>query len=70
MPFIQVKVFKNELSQEQCKDLISKITDAVTEVTSDKLRDMTWITIDEVNDGHWGVGGKAFELSDVKTMLK
>jgi 4-oxalocrotonate tautomerase len=57
MPLIQVKVFEDELSQEQSKDLINKITDAVTEVTSDKLRDMTWIIIDEVKSGHWGVGG-------------
>ena len=38
MPLIQVNVFEDELSQEQSKDLINKITDAVTEVTSEYLR--------------------------------
>ncbi|MEE8513694.1 MAG: 4-oxalocrotonate tautomerase family protein [Gammaproteobacteria bacterium] len=69
MPLIQVKVFEDELSQEQSKDLINKITDAVTEVTSDKLRDMTWIIIDEVKSGHWGVGGNALGLDDVKKLM-
>ncbi len=69
MPLIQVKVFEDELSQEQSKALINKITDAVTEVTSEKLRDMTWVIIDEVKSGHWGVGGNALGLDDVKNMM-
>jgi 4-oxalocrotonate tautomerase len=69
MPFIQVKVFEDELSQEQSKALINKITSAVTEVTSEKLRDMTWVVIDEVKSGHWGVGGNALGLDDVKKLI-
>jgi 4-oxalocrotonate tautomerase len=69
MPFIQVKVFEDELSQEQSKALINKITSAVAEVTSEKLRDMTWVVIDEVKSGHWGVGGNALGLDDVKKLI-
>lgn len=69
MPVIDVKVFKDELSQDQSKELIGKITEAVVEVTSDKLRDATWVIINEVKDGHWGVGGKAIGLDDVKKMM-
>ncbi len=69
MPLIKVQVFEDELSQEQSKDLITKITDAVTEVTSEKLRDATWVIIDEVKNGHWGVGGKALGLDDVKNIM-
>ena len=69
MPLIQVKVFEDELSQEQSRDLINKITDAVTEVTSKKLRDVTWVIIDEVKSGHWGVGGNALGLDDVKNIM-
>lgn len=69
MPLIQVKVFKDELSQEQSKDLINKITDAVTQVTSEQLREVTWVIIDEVKNGHWGVGGHTIGLDDVKEMM-
>lgn len=69
MPLIQVKVFEDELTQEQSGDLILRITDAVTEVTSDKLRDVTWVIIDEVRSGHWGVGGNAIGLDDVRSMM-
>ena len=69
MPLINVKVFKDELSQQQSAELIGKITDAVAEVTSEKLRDVTWVVIDEVKSGNWGVGGNALGLDDVKKIM-
>jgi 4-oxalocrotonate tautomerase len=54
---------------EQTKDLIQKITDAVTTVTSEKLRDVTWVIINQVKSGNWGVGGKALGLQDVKKII-
>jgi len=69
MPLIQVKVFKDELNHDQSRELIGKITDVVAEVTSEKLRDVTWVIIDEINDGQWGVGGKALCLNDVKAII-
>ncbi|MBM97361.1 MAG: 4-oxalocrotonate tautomerase [Oceanospirillaceae bacterium] len=69
MPLIEVKVFKDELSNEQSSELITRITDAVAETTSEKLRDVTWVIVNEVNDGHWGVGGNALGLEDVKKIM-
>lgn len=66
MPLVEVKVFEDELTVEQTKDLIQKITDVVTTVTSEKLRDVTWVIINQVKSGNWGVGGKALGLQDVK----
>lgn len=69
MPLIEVKVFKDELSDDQSAELISRITDAVAATTSEKLRDVTWVIVNEVNDGHWGVGGNALSLDDVKKIM-
>jgi 4-oxalocrotonate tautomerase len=54
---------------EQTKDLIQKITDAVTTVTSEKLRDVTWVIINQMKSGNWGVRGKALGLQDVKKII-
>ena len=70
MPLIEVKVFENELNQKQSEHLIKKITDAVTEVTSYKLRDATWVIVNEVKSGHWGVGGNSLGLDDVKQLTR
>ena len=69
MPLIQVKVFEDELGQGQSTELIKRITDVVTEVTSEKLREVTWVIIEEVKSGHWSVGGNALGLEDVKNMM-
>ncbi|MBY8977903.1 4-oxalocrotonate tautomerase family protein [Rhodobacteraceae bacterium NNCM2] len=69
MPLVEIKVFKDELTDTQSRQLIAKITDAVTEVTSDRLRDVTWVIVNEVKDGHWGVGGDALGLPDVKRLM-
>ncbi len=69
MPLVQIHVFEDELTQEQSNELITEITDVVTEVTSDKLRDGTWVMINEVKSGHWGVGGNTLGLDDVKKLM-
>jgi 4-oxalocrotonate tautomerase len=69
MPLIEVKVFEDELKPEQTKDLIRRITDAVTTVTSEKLRDVTWVIVNEVKSDHWGVGGNALGLKDVRKII-
>lgn len=69
MPLVQVHVFEHELSRQQSQELINKVTGAVTDVTSEKLREATWVIVNEVKDGHWGVGGKALALDDVKKLI-
>jgi len=69
MPLVEVKVFEDELTPEQTKELIQRITDAVTTVTSEKLRDVTWVIVNEVKSGNWGVGGNALGLEDVRKLI-
>jgi 4-oxalocrotonate tautomerase len=69
MPFVELKVFEGELTSEQSADLIQKITNAVTEITSEKLRDVTWVVVNEIKSGNWGVGGNALGLDDVKKIM-
>jgi 4-oxalocrotonate tautomerase len=68
MPLVTIKVFKNELSDTQTKDLIHQVTQAVIPFVGEKLRDNTWVTIEEVASGSWGIGGKAFGLEDVRAI--
>lgn len=69
MPLITVKVFEDELDQAQSKKLIEEITNTVTRLTSEKLRPATWVVIEEIKDGHWGVAGNALSLEDVQKMM-
>jgi len=70
MPLVEIKVFENELSQKESKTLIEDVTDAVVSLTGESLRDVTWVVVQEVKSGNWGVGGKALGLDDVREMQK
>jgi 4-oxalocrotonate tautomerase len=68
MPLVTVKVFKNELSDSQTKELIHNVTEAVIPFVGETLRQNTWVLIEEINSGAWGIGGRAFGLDDVRAI--
>jgi len=68
MPLITLKMFEDELSDSQTKDLIHQITEAVIPFVGEKLRDSTWVLVEEIASGSWGIGGKAFGLKDVRAI--
>lgn len=37
-------------------------------MTSEKLRDATWVIIRTAKSGDWGIGGNAMGLDDVRKM--
>jgi 4-oxalocrotonate tautomerase len=69
-PLVEIKVFEDELTQEQTKQLIQRITDVVTGVTSEKLRDVTWVIVNTVKSGSWGIGGNALGVEDVRKIVR
>jgi len=69
MPLVQIKVFEDEVTPEQSNALIARVTDVIGEVLSDKLRPHTWVVIEEIRSGHWGIGGSSLGLDDVKSIM-
>lgn len=57
MPLVQIKGVGGYLTLEEKQALISRVTDAVLSVEGEGLRDVTWVTIEDVDSGAWGVGG-------------
>jgi 4-oxalocrotonate tautomerase len=68
MPLITIKIFEDELSDSQTKDLIHQVTEAVIPFVGEQLRDSTWVLVEEIASGSWGIGGKAFGLKDVRAI--
>jgi 4-oxalocrotonate tautomerase len=64
MPIITVKVFEHELTKTQTAKLINDITEAVIPFVGEALRTSTWVLVEEIKSGSWGIGGKPFGLSD------
>lgn len=68
MPLIQVKVIQDVFSPEQKREMIERLTDAMVEIEGESMRSVTWVTIEEVRSGDWGIGGNALATADVKAL--
>ena len=58
MPFTTIKIIEGVFSDQQKADLIHKVTEAMVEVEGEAMRDLTWVTIEEVKQGDWAIGGR------------
>jgi 4-oxalocrotonate tautomerase len=68
MPLIQVKVIEGVFSSEQKREMVRKLTDAMVSIEGENMRPVTWVVIEDVKSGEWGVGGNALTTADVKNL--
>jgi 4-oxalocrotonate tautomerase len=68
MPLIQVKLIEGVFSDAQKQEMIRKLTDAMVSIEGEAMRPVTWVVVEEVKSGSWGIGGKALTANDVKAM--
>ncbi|MCK9623002.1 MAG: 4-oxalocrotonate tautomerase family protein [Methylobacter sp.] len=68
MPLVQIKGISGYLSLQQKQEIISKVTDAIVSVEGEGLRPVTWVIIEDVASGQWGVGGQAVTTEAIRAM--
>ena len=68
MPLIQVKLIEEVFTPAQKKDMITKLTDAMVAIEGEKMRGVTWVIIEDVRSGEWGIGGQAMTTEAVKAI--
>jgi 4-oxalocrotonate tautomerase len=70
MPLVQVKVIKGAFDTAQKNEMIAQLTETMVGIEGEALRGVTWVTIDEVESGAWGIGGNAITAEYVKSLGK
>ena len=68
MPLIQVKVIEGVFTDEQKREMVRKLTDAMVSVEGESMRQVTWVVVEEVKSGDWGIGGNPLTTADVKAL--
>lgn len=68
MPLIQVKMIEEVFTPAQKKELIAKLTDAMVSVEGENLRSVTWVVLEDVRSGEWGIGGQALTTEAVRAL--
>tara|TARA_R110002167_G_scaffold9806_1_gene45308 strand:+ start:2441 stop:2704 length:264 start_codon:yes stop_codon:yes gene_type:complete len=68
MPLVDIQVIEGVFTSEQQQQMIAKVTNTLVEIEGEALRGVTWVRVQEIASGAWGIGGQALTTADVKAM--
>ena len=68
MPLIQVKLIEGVFTEAQKREMVHKLTDAMVSIEGESMRSVTWVIVEEVKSGDWGIGGKGLTTADVHAL--
>lgn len=68
MPLIQVKLIEDVFTPAQKKEMIAKLTDAVVSIEGEYMRPVTWVVIEDVRSGDFGIGGQGLTTEAVRAL--
>ena len=68
MPLGTIDVIKDVFTRDQKKSMIEKVSEAMIGVEGEAMRPVTWVKINEIEQGDWGIGGKTLNAAAVHTM--
>jgi len=69
MPLAQIKGISGFLSTEQKQEIIRRVTDAIVSVEGEGMRPVTWVIIEDVNSGEWGIAGEPVTTEMIRDMV-
>ena len=68
MPFVNVKVIEGVFDADQKREMVERLTETMVGIEGENMREVTWVVVEEVRSGDWGIGGKALRTEDVKAL--
>jgi 4-oxalocrotonate tautomerase len=68
MPLIQVKLIEEVFTPAQKKEIVTKLTEAMITIEGENMRQVTWVIIEDVRSGDWGIGGQAMTTQAVRAL--
>ncbi|MBP3956079.1 4-oxalocrotonate tautomerase family protein [Gemmata sp. G18] len=68
MPLVNVKLIEGVFTSVQKQEIIRKLTEAMVSIEGENMRAVTWVVVEEVKSGDWGIGGNPLTTNDVKAL--
>ena len=68
MPLINVKLIEDVFTPEQKRRIVEELTDAMVAIEGESMRPVTWVLVEEVRSGDWGIAGKPLTTHDVRAL--
>jgi 4-oxalocrotonate tautomerase len=68
MPLVNVKLIEGVFSDAQKREIVQKLTDTMVSIEGENMRPVTWVIVEEVKSGDWGIGGQPMTTEAVKEL--
>jgi 4-oxalocrotonate tautomerase len=68
MPFVNVKFIEGVLDADQKREIVERLTETMVGIEGENMREVTWVVLEEVRSGNWGMGGRTLSTEDVKAL--
>jgi 4-oxalocrotonate tautomerase len=63
-----VKPIEALLTPEQKEEVIRRLTETMVSIEGESVRPVTWVILEEVKSGEWGVGGNPLTTAVVRAL--
>lgn len=63
-----MKIIEGAFDASEKKQIVSKLTDAMVAIEGEALRSKTFVLLEELKGGDWGIGGQALTGADVRAL--
>jgi 4-oxalocrotonate tautomerase len=61
-------VIEGVFTPTQKQEMVRKLTDTMVSIEGENMRPVTWVVIEEIASGDWGIGGKPMTTNEVKAL--
>jgi len=68
MPYVEIKLIEEVFDPDQKRAMIEKVTEAMVDVEGENMRGVTFVVVEEVKSGDWGIGGQCMTTEDVRAV--
>ena len=68
MPFVNVKVIDGVFTRKQKQEIVERLTETMVSIEGENLRQVTWVVVEEVKSGEWGIAGQPLTTEAVRKL--
>ena len=62
------RVIEDVFTPEQKRRIVEELTDAMVAIEGESMRQVTWVVVEEVRSGDWGIAGRPLTTQDVRAL--
>jgi len=66
MPLVDIQLIEGVFDADEKRKMIEEVTETMVRIEGEAMRATTWVRIEEIASGEWGIGGKAMTAADIR----